>query len=73
MERSKFQACANVLSLTICIHPALEIRVTGTLLASLKPLLSDCLSGVKEEGTLEDSPGVMKTGDWAGLRHDPWA
>lgn len=57
----------------ICIHPVVEVRVTGTLLASLKLLHSDCLSGVKEEGTLEDSLGVMKIGDWAGLRHDPWA
>lgn len=27
MERTKFQAYANVLSLAICICPAIEIRV----------------------------------------------
>ena len=28
MERTKFQACANVLSLAIYIYPVVEIKVT---------------------------------------------
>lgn len=57
----------------ICIHLAVEVRITGALPASLKPLRSVCPSDVKEEGTLEGSLEIMKAGDWVGLRHNSWA